>query len=83
MPAMKKFASLLVVCAAVAILGASEKQEKVMPALESLKLEKIPELFGEEIHYKVTKETVDYLERLRKEGRELVLDRDGSIREKR
>lgn len=79
---MKKLASLLVVCAAVAVLGATERQEKVMPALEALKLEKIRELFGEEVHYKVTKETVDYLERLRKEGRQLVLDRDGSISEK-
>jgi hypothetical protein len=72
----------LVVCAAVAVIGASEKQDRVMPALEALKLEKVPELFGEDIHYKVTKKTIDYLEKLRKEEKELVLDRDGSIREK-
>jgi hypothetical protein len=79
---MKKLASLLVVCAAVAVIGATERQERVMPALEALKLEKVPELFGEEVRYKVTKHTIEYLENLRKEGKELVLDRDGAIREK-
>ena len=79
---MKKFASLLVVCVAVAVIGATKEQDRVMPALEALKLEKMTELFGSEVHYKVTRQTIDYLERLRKEEKELVLDRDGSLREK-
>jgi hypothetical protein len=54
-----------------------------MPAFESLKLERAlgAELEGE-VHYKVTKGTIEYLDRLRKEDRVLVVDREGGIREK-
>jgi hypothetical protein len=80
---MKKIACLLVAFVAIAVVGATERQDHVMPALESLKLERAlgAELEGE-VHYKVTKGTIEYLDRLRKEGRVLVVDRDGTIREK-
>lgn len=80
---MKKYASLLVIVAAIAVLGASERQELITPALETLKFERAlgAELEGE-VHFKVTKKTIDYLERLRKDGTVLIVDRDGKIREK-
>ena len=80
---MKKYACLLVVVAAIAVLGASERQDVIMPALETLKLERLlgAEIEGE-VHFKVTKKTIDYLERLRKDETVLIVDRDGRIREK-
>jgi hypothetical protein len=80
---MKKYACLLVAIVAIAVAAATERQERVMPAFEALKLERAlgAELEGE-VHYKVTKATIEYLDRLRKEDRVLVIDRNGAIREK-
>ncbi len=80
---MKKFSCLLVACVAILLMGITEKQATVAPALESLKLERLPsEVIGGPISYRVTKKTVEHLERLLKDDKVLVLGNDGSLKEK-
>lgn len=80
---MKKIACLLVACVAIVAVAATERQDRVMPVFDALKMERAlgAELEGE-VHFKVTKRTIEYLDRLRKEDRVLVVDRDGNIHEK-
>ena len=80
---MKRIACLVVACAAITLMGLTEKQATVAPALETLKLEKVPsDVIGGPMSYKVTKKTIEHLEHLMKEGKVLVLENDGALKVK-
>ena len=58
----------------------TEKQATVSPALEALKLGLVPsKVIDGPQTYKVTKETIDLLTKLHKEGGTIVLENDGKL----
>jgi hypothetical protein len=80
---MKRIASVLIAFTAIGLVGANlitEKQGIVAPAMEELKLELVKsKVIGGPQRYKVTKATIDHLQKLMKEGKVIVLNNDGSL----
>jgi hypothetical protein len=80
---MKPLACVLFAFTALGLVGASlitEKQGMVCPAIEELKLEAVKsKVIGGPQRYKVTKATIDYLQKLMKEGKVIIVNNDGSI----
>jgi hypothetical protein len=80
---MKRIASVLIAFTAIGLVGANlitEKQGIVAPAMEELKLELVQsKVIGGPQRYKVTKATIDHLQKLMKEGKVIVLNNDGSL----
>jgi hypothetical protein len=74
---------LLVVVAAVAVMGITREQSLVGSVLTTLKLESVPAkggLIGGPQEYKVTQATVDHLQKLLKDGKTLVIDAKGELK---
>ena len=80
---MKRLTCVLFAFTALTLAGANlitENQGMVCPAIEKLKLEVVKsKVIGGPQRYKVTKATIDYLQKLMKEGKVIVVNNDGSL----
>lgn len=83
---MKKVICVAVMFVAVGLLGANslitQDEALVSGALTSLKFESVPGkpgLVGAPPKLKVTKQTIDYLEKLRKDGKIIEVQNNGAI----
>ncbi|HUY89038.1 MAG TPA: hypothetical protein VMV10_09910 [Pirellulales bacterium] len=81
---MRMLASCVVAIAAIGSMGAyfsTEDESTVMGALEALKYEHVPnqDNIGGPADFKVTEETIDYLESLRKDGKTVTVDSEGTV----
>jgi len=84
---MKRLACVLVALAAVSSMGAtlliSQSQALVGGALGELKLESVPNksgLIGAPSRYKVTKESLAFLEKLSKQGQQIEVHANGELK---
>lgn len=82
---MKRFACITLVAAAVGLGGAmfiSQPQAMVSGALTALKLESIPPaggIVGAPPKFKVSKATVDFIQKLEKDKKTIEIQPDGSL----
>ncbi len=84
---MKKFAACVLAFAVVVVsVGAmyiTENAGLVGGALKELKFDQLPgnpKLIGAPPEFKVTKETIDFLTKLQKDGKTIAVQNDGSIK---
>ena len=83
---MKKFLCIAAACGAVALLGANlitQSEAIVSGALTELKFEPVPGkpgLVGAPPKFKATKETIDHLDKLAKEGKIIEIQGNGSLK---
>lgn len=84
---MKKLACVAVAAVAVSLMGAalyiSQDQALVGGALGELKFESVagkPGLIGAPSRYKVTKQTIEFLDKLAKEGKQIEVQATGQLK---
>ena len=83
---MKKYLCAAIVLIALTSLGANlitQDESLVSNVLAELKFESVPNkkgLIGAPPKFKVTKHTLDYLEKLSKEGKEVEIQGNGSLK---
>lgn len=84
---MKSAVLTLLVCVVFGLVcvttayAITEAQSHVIPALEALKLKPVKsEVIGGPQKFKVTKETLDFLNKAMKDGKSIVVEGDGSIK---
>jgi hypothetical protein len=84
---MKKLACVAVAAVAVSLMGAalyiSQDQALVSGALGELKFESVagkPGLIGAPSRYRVTKQTIDFLDKLAKEGKQIEVQPNGQVK---
>jgi hypothetical protein len=84
---MKKLACVAVAAVAVSLMGAafyiSQDQALVGGALGELKFESVagkPGLIGAPSRFRITKQTIDFLEKLSKEGKQIEVHANGQVK---
>ena len=80
---MRKLAYVTIILSAAALLGGITQDEAtVSGALQALKFESAPgdpKRIGAEPEFKVTKETLKYLQKLQKDNKTIYVKGDGSV----
>lgn len=84
---MKRFVPVMVVCAAVMLMGATYfitlDQARTSGILKDLKFESVENksgVIGAPPKFKVTKETIEYLQKMQKEDRFIEVEGNGALK---